>query len=95
MEKSIRNEFSKAGRKFRKRFRVPFAFFEEICFSLEEEGYFKKGKCRNGWPTVPLELLVLGAVRVLASGCAFDLVEEATNVSLVTHRNFFQRVFIK
>ena len=95
LEHSVRNEFSKAGKKFRKRFRVPFVFFEEICSSMEQEGYYEGGRCQNGWPRVPLELLVLGSLRVLGAGCSFDIVEEATNVSYVTHRNFFHDVFLQ
>ena len=94
-DRSIRNEFSKPEKKFRRRFRVPFAVFEEICQSMEEEGFYSQGRCRNGWPRVPLELLVLGSLRVLAAGCSFDMVEEWTNVSFVTHRNFFNNVFTK
>ena len=67
---------------------MPFAFFEEICSSMEQEGYYVGGRCQNGWPRVPLELLVLGSLRVLGAGCSFDIVEEATNVSYVTHRYF-------
>ena len=36
---------------------------------------------------------MLGALRVLASGCSFDLVEELSNVDEVTPRSFFHHRF--
>ena len=84
VEVSIRNPSSKLGKRFRKRFRVPYGMFEEICRSLVEEGFFMAGCCITGWPKVMLELLVLAGLRVLGSGCTYDLAEELTNVSHVT-----------
>jgi hypothetical protein len=48
-----------------------------------------------GSQLVAIDLLVLGALRVVASGCAFDLVEEATCVSEEKHRLFFHEQFCK
>jgi len=42
-----------------------------------------------------MELLVLGALRVIGAGCCFDIVVECTCVSEITHRNFFHRKFCK
>ena len=81
MEVSIRNEYSKKGKRFRRRFRVPYCIFEEICSSMQEEGYYRGGKCRNGWPKVEVELLVLASLQLLGSGCTYDLAEECTNVA--------------
>ena len=78
---SIHNEFSKKGKRFRRRLHVPYCIFEEICTSLREEGYYKDGKCWNGWTKVEVELLVLVSLCLLGSGCTFDLVEECTNVA--------------
>ena len=50
-------------------------------------------RCRNCWAVVPLELLALGSLGVLDTGCSFALVEEATNVLYAAHRNFVQNVF--
>jgi len=44
---------------------------------------------------VDIELLVLGALRVLGSGCSFDIIEELSNVDEVTHRNFLHFKFCK
>ena len=60
---------------------------------MVEEGYFLEGRCRNGWPKVMLELLVLASLQILGSGCTFDLAEEFTNVSSITIREFFQQKF--
>ena len=95
IELSIRNEYSKKGKRFRRRFRVPYGIFEEICRSLMEEGYFAPGTCRNGWPKVMVELLVLASLRLLGSGCSFNLAEEFTNVSAITIQEFFQKRFCK
>ena len=95
MENSIRNEYSKMGKRFRQRFRVPYSIFEEICSSLIEEGYYQAGRCANGWPKVEIELLVLASLRLLGSGCSFDLVEECTNVHAHTICKFFQQKFCK
>lgn len=40
-----------------------------------------------------LSLLVLGALRILGSGCTFDAIKELTCVSQDTHRNFFHNTF--
>ena len=54
-----------------------------------------QGKCKNGWPKVMLELLVLASLRLLASGCTIDFVEVCTNVSVCTIRDFFQKKFCR
>ena len=40
-----------------------------------------------------IELLVLGSLRIVGSGCTFDAIEELTNVSEETHRVFFHNKF--
>lgn len=42
----------------------------------------------KGREAVTLELLVLGSLRFIATGCSFDMVEELTNVSNEKHRTF-------
>lgn len=100
LEKSLRNPYSRNGKLFRKRFRVPYSIFEFICLDIVEKGIYKSnydGKerlCVFGRPPVDLEILVLGALRLLSSGVPFDLIEELTNVSYSTHFNFFKQ-FLK
>ncbi len=43
----------------------------------------------TGKAGVPLELFILGALRYLGRGWTFDDLEESTNISLSTHRQFF------
>ena len=89
MEESIRNNLLKKGKLFRRRIRVIYGIFEEICQLIVDEGFYVMGKCANVWPKVGLELLVLASLRLLGSGCTFDLVEEFTNVYVCTIRDFF------
>ena len=95
LEISICNEYSKKGKRFWRRFRVPCCIFEEICTSLRDEGYYLDGKCQSGLPKVEVELLVLDSLRLLGSGCTYDLAEECTNVAQGTIRLFFQNTFCK
>ena len=62
---------------------------------MQEEGYYRGGKRRNGWPKVEVELLVLASLRLLGSGCTYDLAEEFTSVGQETLRCFFQNIFCK
>ncbi len=43
----------------------------------------------TGKEGVPFELLILGALRYIGRGWTFDDLEESTNISLSTHRQFF------
>ena len=40
-----------------------------------------------------IELLVLGSLRLVGSGCTFDAIEELTNVDEETHQVFFHDKF--
>ena len=42
---------------------------------------------------IELDILILGGLRYIGSGCSFDLIEEATNVSAATHRKFMKHRF--
>ena len=63
----------------------------EMCRSMEDEGYYTSGKALNGWPKVAIELLVLGGMRILGSGCSFDVIEDLTNVNETTHCKLFHK----
>ena len=82
----IRNDFIK---RHMRKFRVPYCMFEETRASLRDEGHHKDRKCWNGWPKVVLESLVLASLRLLGSGCTFDLAEEFARVSANTIHAFF------
>ena len=83
----------KKEKKFRARFRLPYASFLTLVAEMREDNWFPNvGRCNAlGQAGIPLELLVLGALRVLGRGWCFDDVEEASAVSCETHRKFFHR----
>ena len=81
----------KALRKFRRRFRLPYAAFIRLVRDARENKWFPKTeRCDAiGRPGAPLELLILGALRYLGRGWTFDDIEESTGVSEEVHRTFF------
>lgn len=90
----IRDPTSVLGRKFLRRFRVPFTVFEEICSDIKRVHHLPDRQTdAKGAETVCLPLLILGSIRYLASGCTFDALEELTNVDQETHRIFFHQKF--
>ena len=86
----IRDDTSHLGRKFRRRFRVPFDLFEEIVTDVKRICNLGDSKIdashRSG---IDIRLLVLGSIRYLTSGCTFDAIEELTSVSEKIHRTIF------
>ena len=42
---------------------------------------------------IELDVLVLGGLRYIGSGCSYDLIEEVTNASAVTHRKIMKHRF--
>lgn len=83
-------------KKFRKRFRVPYELFQEIVTDIRRVNDIKDERHdATGQESVDLSLMVLGSIRVLASGCTFDAIEELTNVSQETHRVFFHKQFCR
>ena len=60
---------------------------------MVEEGYYAVGTCANNWPKMSLELLISASLRLLGSGCTFDLVMEFTNFSVCPIHDFFQKKF--
>ncbi len=81
----------KLHNKFRRRFRLPRNQFLELVQLARDSSWFPKRERRNaaGVRGVPLELLILGALRYLGRGWTFDDLAEATNISESTHREFF------
>ena len=85
-------------KKFRRRFRVPFSAFIsllDMVKSPENQKYF--GRWFGGTPrqqkapSVPIELLCLGALRYLGRGWTFDDLEENTGIDEETNRQFFHK----
>ena len=80
----------KRGKKFRRRFRMPMASFRALMTEIREDNWFPTYEKKNalGDIGVPLELLVLGALRYLGRGWTFDDLEDVTAISEEVHRRF-------
>jgi len=77
------------GREFRLRFRVPYPVFEEIVAHVRESGIHPERRNCAGTPSCRVDVLVLGALRILGRSWTFDDVEEATGYSSESNRLFF------
>jgi hypothetical protein len=85
------DESSWHGCRFRRRFRVPYEIFENICIEYAKVDVdLRDATDRHGRPSCNLQLLILGALRVLAQGTPFDVIDEATDISYQTHNKFFK-----
>jgi hypothetical protein len=84
---------SRKALKFRRRFRLPYASFNELMVDIRAENWFPNNEVCDctGKLGVPIDLLVLGSLRYLGRGWTFDDLEEATGISEETHRVFFHR----
>ena len=82
---------SHRGRLFRRRFRVPFPIFEQLMEMAQEMGFERRPKSAANVEGIPLELQILGVLRVLGRGTCFDGIEELTNGSAEAHRVFFHK----
>ncbi len=80
------------GQLFRLRFRVPYPIFLGIVDRLKRCSEFKKGEydCCH-LRTTPIELLVLGCLRILGRGVCLDGIEEMSGISISTMRIFFHK----
>lgn len=87
---SIADPKSSEGRKFRRRFRVPYALFKDIVGMAKEEQWMpQKEADACGRKAVPLEMKVLAVLRVLGRGVCFDEVAEILTCSEEILRVFF------
>jgi hypothetical protein len=57
----------KGGKRFRRRFRVPFPVFSKILELVRGQKWFSEAKDASGRDSAPLELKVLGVLRVLGT----------------------------
>ena len=87
----LRDDTSRLGKRFRRRFAVPYSMFEAIVSEISLQHTTKPNAA--GSRPIEIELLVLGSLRILSSGCTFDMVEELTCVSADSQRNFFKNAF--
>jgi hypothetical protein len=67
---------SKAQQVFRNRWRVPYDLFNDLLQKSVAMGFSKAEKDAAGFASIPLELKLLGVLRVLGRGVTFDEVAE-------------------
>jgi hypothetical protein len=84
------DEGSWHGVRFRRRFRVPYSVFDDLCSEYAKTDQ-RKQTDRYGRPRCELKILILGALRVLGQAATFDVIDEATNISFQTHNSFFKK----
>lgn len=88
----FRNPQTKAGRKFRRRWRVPPTVCDQLLDDLEALGFRRATHYKNQTVTLaPLELLLLSVLRVAGRGWTFDDCEEQTWIDEETIRVFYHR----
>ena len=75
---ATRDPTTKEGKTFRKRFRVPFGLFLELLVYGQQLGFELRPKSFANIEGIPLELKILGVLRVLGRGTCFDGIEELT-----------------
>lgn len=77
---------------FRRRFRVPFMFFEQKLIVMREKGGFMGAeKDAAGRPAVPLEFRFMLMLRVMGRGWLFDDVAEVTGIGTSTAHYLFHQ----
>ena len=75
---------------FRRRFGVGFERYKTFCEAARTWNGIAKGNDAIGRSPVPLELKVLGALRMVCKGCAFDAIAELSGMSVgANHASFF------
>ena len=82
---------------FRRRFAVTFERYKEFVEKARSWNMSKETDALNR-PSVPLEIKVLGALRMVAKGCSFDAIAELSGMSIQTMQRFFHRymdLFVK
>ena len=95
-EPTVRDPFSRNGRKFRRDFRIPFVTFEEIVLLMKATGekeFNYAEKVVGGKPSIPLELKILCALRALASGLKFKDAADMSGFMPETAANKFFKEF--
>ena len=79
---------------FRRRFGVGFERFKTFCEATRDWDITKETDA-VGRQGVPLELKVLGALRMVCKGCAFDAIAELSGMSEQTMQRFFHSFWEK
>ena len=85
----IRDPAAPAGKLFWRRFRVPYPRYEKLFQMRLDMGFKSESKDAFGRLGVPLQLKLLGILRVLGRATCFDGISELTMAHEETHRVFF------
>lgn len=85
----IKDPTTPQGKKLRCRFRVPFPVFTRLLEMAQVLGFAMQPVDCCGQKGLPLELKVLGVLRVLGRATCFDGIEELSLGSAEAHRSFF------
>lgn len=83
----------KGGVLFWRRLRVPFPLYERILELTRSNEWFSEGYDCARHKSTPLELKILGVLRVLGRGYCFDGIEELYYTSAEINRVFFHKEF--
>ena len=83
------NPEDRNGKLFRQRFAYDKSQFHEVLVHIRAANIWSEKANAAGKPAVPLELLLLGSLRILTRNWTFDDLLEATFISERTHRKFF------
>ena len=90
MENSQSSPNCSTSKLFRRRFRVPYIIFQSILELVRQQKWYHDEQfdvCKQ--PLPPLELLLLGVLRILGRGLTFDDVSEYNGISASANRVFF------
>jgi len=79
------NAETRAGQKFRRRFRVPPSMVRELIDLVRGSGRWSEAPDAAGAPGIPIELLVMGSLQVLGRAVPLDLAAEGAHCSEVRH----------
>jgi hypothetical protein len=85
----LQDPTSPVAKKFRQRFRVPYPIFVDLLAKAVNLGFELCPVNHAGTEGVPLEVKLLGFLRILGRGTCFDGISELSNASIEVHRSFF------
>lgn len=89
-DENVKDPSTREGKDFRRRFRVPFPVFCKLVMIAEDSNLFDCALADGfGRRAAPVELKILGILRILGRGWCMDDVSESTGISEETIRRSF------
>ena len=89
-DENIKDPSTREGKDFRRRFRVPFPVFCKLVIIAEDSNLFDCALADGfGRRAAPVELKILGILRIFGRGWCMDDVSESTGISEETIRRSF------